>query len=151
MQYLHCLHHAGPLCGCCEDLNLCIYACMCPCVLYGRMAQVLYPNLSNAASSNPGWWSTMYIIRKCFGSTASLTAALRDQIQELQGSAQHKRCCSNFCLHVWCQTCAVIQVIQCNSMTLLCRLLPHSNMMLQHLPCFHVQRLTHDSTHLVLR
>eukprot|EP00953_Heterococcus_sp_UTEX-ZZ885_P011849 6842-Heterococcus_DN1.PRE.4 len=84
------------LCGCCEDRNLCIYACMCPCVLYGRMAQVLYPNLSSAASSSPGWWSTLYIMRKCFGSTATLTAALRDQIQELQGTTHQKRCCSNF-------------------------------------------------------
>ncbi|XP_073138894.1 protein PLANT CADMIUM RESISTANCE 11-like [Henckelia pumila] len=91
------------LCDCCEDISTCCLTCWCPCITFGRIAEVV-----DRGSTSCGVSGALYSLILCVCGCSCLyscfyRAKLRGQYF-LEESP-----CADCCVHMCCEMCALCQ------------------------------------------
>ncbi|KAF8723699.1 hypothetical protein HU200_021662 [Digitaria exilis] len=90
------------LCSCFEDVSTCCLTCWCPCVTFGRVAEIVDRGSTSCFMNGTLYFLLLYIgcpwVYSC-----SKRSSMRAQYN-LQESP-----CLDCCVHFWCDTCALCQ------------------------------------------
>ncbi|KAL8035217.1 hypothetical protein ABFX02_12G082900 [Erythranthe guttata] len=91
------------LCDCCDNLSICCLTCWCPCIAFGRIAEIV-----DRGSTSCGVSGALYSMITCMGGwcwvySCMYRSKMRGQyfLEEKPGTD----CCVHFC----CETCALCQ------------------------------------------
>ncbi|CAO2825447.1 unnamed protein product [Amaranthus hypochondriacus] len=91
------------LCDCCNDCSGCCLAFCCPCVSFGRMAEILDQGSVSCCTAG-----TFYLILATFvGFQWLYTCTYRGKMKALFGFP--KSTCDDCCAHFFCHCCALAQ------------------------------------------
>ncbi|CAL5043385.1 unnamed protein product [Urochloa decumbens] len=86
------------LCSCFGDVGTCCLTCWCPCVTFGRVAEVVDKGSTMLHERDTVFSATVHRLYTC-----SKRSSMRAQYN-LQESP-----CLDCCVHFWCDTCALCQ------------------------------------------
>ncbi|KAL8167239.1 LOW QUALITY PROTEIN: hypothetical protein V2J09_008738 [Rumex salicifolius] len=91
------------LCDCCEDIHSCCMTCCCPCITFGRIAEIV-----DRGSTSCGISGSLYMMMMCLMGcpwiySCSYRTKLRGQYALAEGP------CSDCCVHCCCGPCALCQ------------------------------------------
>uniref|UniRef100_A0A6N2MXL7 Uncharacterized protein n=1 Tax=Salix viminalis TaxID=40686 RepID=A0A6N2MXL7_SALVM len=91
------------LCDCFSDLNSCCLTCWCPCVAFGRIAEIV-----DRGSTSCGMSGTLYTLILCLtGCSCFYSCFYRSKLRGqffLEESP-----CTDCCVHCFCEECALCQ------------------------------------------
>ncbi|GMH23329.1 hypothetical protein Nepgr_025172 [Nepenthes gracilis] len=91
------------LCDCCSDVPLCCLTCWCPCITFGRIAEI-----ADKGTSSCGVSGALYaLILALTGCQFIYSCTYRSKIKQQYGIPASS--CGDFCIHCWCECCAMIQ------------------------------------------
>ena len=91
------------LCDCFEDVSNCCLTFWCPCITFGRIAEIVDKGATSCGASGALYTLIACVIGcPCFYS-CFYRAKMRQQYS-LEDSA-----CGDCCLHCWCESCALCQ------------------------------------------
>ncbi|XP_068659691.1 protein PLANT CADMIUM RESISTANCE 2-like [Aristolochia californica] len=91
------------LCDCLDDVSNCCITCWCPCITFGRMAEIIDRGSTSCGVSGALYTLILFVtgcscIYSCF-----YRAKLRRQY------ALHETPCNDFLVHCCCESCALCQ------------------------------------------
>ncbi|KAJ6772035.1 DUF614 FAMILY PROTEIN-RELATED [Salix koriyanagi] len=91
------------LCDCFSDLNSCCLTCWCPCIAFGRIAEIV-----DRGSTSCGMSGTLYTLILCLtGCSCFYSCFYRSKLRGqffLEESP-----CTDCCVHCFCEECALCQ------------------------------------------
>ncbi|KAK9091502.1 hypothetical protein Sjap_024679 [Stephania japonica] len=91
------------LCDCFDDVHNCCITCWCPCITFGRIAEII-----DRGSSSCGTSGVLYTLMICVtGCPCFFTCFYRSKMRQ-----QHllkPDPCWDCCVHCWCEGCALCQ------------------------------------------
>ncbi|CAA2974048.1 PLANT CADMIUM RESISTANCE 2-like [Olea europaea subsp. europaea] len=91
------------LCHCCHDLSSCCLTCWCPCVTFGRIAEIV-----DRGSTSCGVSGVLYSIMLCLTGCSCLYSCFYRS--KLRGQYfLDESPCTDCCVHCCCETCALCQ------------------------------------------
>ncbi|KAK9105939.1 hypothetical protein Scep_022783 [Stephania cephalantha] len=93
------------LCDCNEDTGNCFLTCFCPCISFGRIAEI-----ADEGSFSCGACCALYVLVHLL--TSRLGAVLLSCVYRRKLKKQYNlegNDCTDFCLHLWCSPCATCQ------------------------------------------
>ncbi|VVA94503.1 unnamed protein product [Arabis nemorensis] len=93
------------LCECWMDINSCCLTCWCPCVAFGRIAEIV-----DRGSTSCGMSGAMYMVIMML--TGFAGSSLYSCFYRTKLRAQHnlkERPCCDCCVHFCCEPCALCQ------------------------------------------
>ncbi|KAF3787890.1 PLANT CADMIUM RESISTANCE 2 protein [Nymphaea thermarum] len=91
------------LCDCFDDCENCCVTCWCPCITFGRIAEIV-----DRGSTSCGVSSSLYfLISYLTGCGCLLSCAYRSRLRSQYGL--HEKPCNDCCVHFWCEACALCQ------------------------------------------
>ncbi|KAK9934783.1 hypothetical protein M0R45_021913 [Rubus argutus] len=100
-------HYPAPwstgLCDCCDDLSSCCLTCWCPCVTFGRIAEIV-----DRGSSSCGVSGTLYGLMLCVMGCSCLYSCFYRSKLRGQYFLEEKPC-ADCCVHFCCEECALCQ------------------------------------------
>ncbi|KAK9742486.1 hypothetical protein RND81_03G176500 [Saponaria officinalis] len=91
------------LCDCFSDAGLCCLTCCCPCITFGRIAEIV-----DKGSSSCGVSGALYAL--IMGFTACqwvYSCTYRAKLKAQYG--MQESCLNDCCTHFWCEPCALCQ------------------------------------------
>ncbi|XP_022150496.1 protein PLANT CADMIUM RESISTANCE 11 [Momordica charantia] len=91
------------LCDCCNDISICCLTCWCPCISFGRIAEIL-----DRGSPSCGVSGTLYLVILSLSGWSCLYTCLYRSKLRGQFSLEETPC-SDCCVHCFCQQCALCQ------------------------------------------
>ncbi|KAL2896451.1 Protein PLANT CADMIUM RESISTANCE 2 [Bienertia sinuspersici] len=91
------------LCDCFSDIPLCCLTCWCPCITFGRIAEIV-----DQGSSSCGVSGALYSLIMVFaGCQWIYSCTYRSKMKAQYGMPEST--CGDCCTHFWCETCALCQ------------------------------------------
>ncbi|XP_007046275.2 PREDICTED: protein PLANT CADMIUM RESISTANCE 11 [Theobroma cacao] len=91
------------LCDCCDDCNSCCLTCWCPCVTFGRIAEIV-----DRGSTSCGVSGALYMLILCVTGCSCLYSCFYRS--KLRGQYFLKESpCTDCCIHCCCEECALCQ------------------------------------------
>ncbi|CAN0870571.1 Protein PLANT CADMIUM RESISTANCE 2 [Linum grandiflorum] len=91
------------LCDCCHDCSSCCLTVWCPCVTFGRIAEIV-----DQGSSSCGLSGTVYVLMMwMFGCACIFSCFYRSKMRG-QFHLEEKPC-ADCCVHLFCEGCALCQ------------------------------------------
>ncbi|OAY65757.1 cell number regulator 2-like [Ananas comosus] len=91
------------LCDCCDDVGNCCMTCFCPCVTFGKIAEIV-----DKGSSSCGTSGALYTLIMCVtGCQCLYSCFYRSKMRALY--SLQKRPCGDCCVHCFCEQCALCQ------------------------------------------
>uniref|UniRef100_A0A803LKN4 Uncharacterized protein n=2 Tax=Chenopodium quinoa TaxID=63459 RepID=A0A803LKN4_CHEQI len=91
------------LCDCLSDIPLCCLTCWCPCITFGRIAEIV-----DKGSSSCGVSGALYsLIMVVAGCQWIYSCSYRSKMKKQYGIPEN--CCADCCTHFWCESCALCQ------------------------------------------
>ncbi|KAF6152719.1 hypothetical protein GIB67_021379 [Kingdonia uniflora] len=91
------------LCGCFEDVSTCCLTCWCPCVTFGRIAEIV-----DRGSTSCGVSGTLYTMIMCLTGCSCLYSCFYRS--KLRGQFYLEESpCTDCCVHCCCEACALGQ------------------------------------------
>ncbi|KAI4339443.1 hypothetical protein MLD38_024388 [Melastoma candidum] len=91
------------LCDCCEDLDSCCLTCWCPCIAFGRIAEMV-----DRGSTSCGVSGAVYGLILCMSGCGCLYSCFYRT--KLRGQYFLKKSpCGDCCVHCCCEGCALCQ------------------------------------------
>ncbi|KAF8033107.1 hypothetical protein BT93_D1874 [Corymbia citriodora subsp. variegata] len=91
------------LCNCCDDFSSCCLTCWCPCITFGRIAEMV-----DRGSTSCGVSSALYALMMCVtGCPCMYSCCYRSKLRG-QYFLQ-ERPCTDCCVHFCCEECALCQ------------------------------------------
>ncbi|CAN8236119.1 unnamed protein product [Cochlearia groenlandica] len=98
-------HWSTGLCGCCTDINSCCLTCFCPCIAFGRIAEIV-----DRGSTSCGVSGSMYMFIFMFTGFCGSSLYSCFYRTKLRGQYNLKeRPCCDCCVHFCCEPCALCQ------------------------------------------
>ncbi|GMH23335.1 hypothetical protein Nepgr_025178 [Nepenthes gracilis] len=91
------------LCGCCSDVPLCCLTCWCPCIAFGRIAEIVDKGTSSCGMSGALYALLMSLV----GCQWIYSCTYRTKIKQQYGIPANT--CSDCCVHWCCESCALAQ------------------------------------------
>ncbi|XP_004298294.1 PREDICTED: protein PLANT CADMIUM RESISTANCE 11-like [Fragaria vesca subsp. vesca] len=91
------------LCDCCEDLSSCCLTCWCPCITFGRIAEIV-----DRGSTSCGVSGTLYGLMMCLMGCSCLYSCFYRTRLRGQYFLEEKPC-ADCCVHFCCEECALCQ------------------------------------------
>ncbi|KAM5567674.1 protein PLANT CADMIUM RESISTANCE 11-like [Rosa sericea] len=91
------------LCDCCDDLSSCSLTCWCPCITFGRIAEIV-----DRGSSSCGVSGTLYSLMLCLMGCSCLYSCFYRSRLRGQYFLEEKPC-ADCCVHFCCEVCALCQ------------------------------------------
>ncbi|XP_058193953.1 protein PLANT CADMIUM RESISTANCE 11 [Rhododendron vialii] len=100
-------HVPGPwstgLCGCCEDVGSCCLTCWCPCVAFGRIAEIV-----DRGSTSCGVSGAIYLLMmSATGCSCLYSCFYRSKLRGQYFLDESP--CADCCVHCCCEECALCQ------------------------------------------
>ncbi|KAL1551240.1 Protein PLANT CADMIUM RESISTANCE 11 [Salvia divinorum] len=101
-------HHAlvpwsTGLCDCCDNVNICCLTCCCPCVAFGRIAEIV-----DRGSTSCGVSGALYSMIFCMSGCSCLYSCFYRS--KLRGQYfLEEQPCTDCCVHWCCETCSLCQ------------------------------------------
>ncbi|GMH23333.1 hypothetical protein Nepgr_025176 [Nepenthes gracilis] len=93
------------LCDCCFDVPLCCLTCFCPCITFGRIAEITDKGTSSCAGSG-ALYTLILALTGCLCQCV-YSCTYRSKIKNQYGIPAS--CCGDSCIHCWCECCALTQ------------------------------------------
>lgn len=91
------------LCACSDDCGLCCLTCWCPCITFGRIAEIV-----DRGATSCGVAGTIYTLLACFtGCHWIYSCTYRSRMRAQLGLPE--ACCCDCCVHFCCEPCALSQ------------------------------------------
>ncbi|KAK2635841.1 hypothetical protein Ddye_030633 [Dipteronia dyeriana] len=91
------------LCDCCDDVNTCCLTCWCPCITFGRIAEIV-----DRGSTSCGVSGALYTLILCLTGCSCLYSCFYRS--KLRGQYfLEERPCTDCCIHCCCEGCALCQ------------------------------------------
>ncbi|KAK9683229.1 hypothetical protein RND81_10G125200, partial [Saponaria officinalis] len=93
------------LCDCFSDCSLCCLTCWCPCITFGRIAEIV-----DRGSSSCGVSGALYTLLMLFTACHCqwiYSCTYRSKLKALYGMPEN--CCGDCCAHLFCGPCALCQ------------------------------------------
>ncbi|KAL2546496.1 Protein PLANT CADMIUM RESISTANCE 2 [Forsythia ovata] len=91
------------LCHCCHDVSSCCLTCWCPCVTFGRIAEIV-----DRGSTSCGVSGVLYAMMLCLTGCSCLYSCFYRP--KLRGQYfLDESPCTDCCVHCCCETCALCQ------------------------------------------
>ncbi|KAL3654385.1 Protein PLANT CADMIUM RESISTANCE 11 [Castilleja foliolosa] len=91
------------LCNCCDNVSICCLTCWCPCITFGRIAEIV-----DRGSTSCGVSGALYSMIMCVSGCACLYSCFYRS--KLRGQYfLEERPCTDCCVHFCCETCALCQ------------------------------------------
>ncbi|XP_010666623.2 protein PLANT CADMIUM RESISTANCE 2-like [Beta vulgaris subsp. vulgaris] len=91
------------LCDCFSDASLCCMTCWCPCITFGRIAEIV-----DRGSSSCGVSGALYaLIFGLTGCQCVYSCAYRSKMKAQFNMPENN--CEDCCIHFWCEFCALCQ------------------------------------------
>ncbi|KAM1722244.1 hypothetical protein ACFX11_020990 [Malus domestica] len=91
------------LCNCCGDVSSCCLTCWCPCVTFGRIAEIV-----DRESTPCGVSGTLYSLMMCLMGCSCLYSCFYRTKLRGQYFLEEKPC-TDCCVHFCCEACALCQ------------------------------------------
>ncbi|XXG81539.1 hypothetical protein AAC387_Pa09g2147 [Persea americana] len=91
------------LCDCCQDVGNCCLTYWCPCITFGRIADIVDRGSSSCGSAGARYMS----LWMAFGTPSVYSCSYRTKLRaqfNLQGNQ-----CTDCLIHCFCETCALCQ------------------------------------------
>ncbi|KAF5179037.1 Plant cadmium resistance [Thalictrum thalictroides] len=99
----HPVPWSSGLCSCFDDIHTCCLTCWCPCITFGRIAEIADRGTVSCEVS-----AALYTLILCLTGCSCLYSCLyRSKLRgeySLEGSS-----CTDFCLHCCCEECSLCQ------------------------------------------
>ncbi|KAK9116091.1 hypothetical protein Sjap_015038 [Stephania japonica] len=93
------------LCDCCSDISSCCLTCWCPCVTFGRIAEIV-----DRGSTSCGVSGALYTLILCVTGCACMYSCFYRSKLRGQYFLEEGPCtCTDCCLHCCCEECALCQ------------------------------------------
>ncbi|OWM67816.1 protein PLANT CADMIUM RESISTANCE 3-like [Punica granatum] len=89
--------------GCCSDINICCLSCWCPCILFGRIVDIV--DKGNTSSTASGAIYT--VIASLLGCGCLYSYRYRAKMREQFHLKESP--CGDCCVHFCCENCALAQ------------------------------------------
>ncbi|KAL9271243.1 Cell number regulator 10-like protein [Drosera capensis] len=91
------------LLDCCSDVPHCCLTCWCPCITFGRIAEIV-----NRGTTSCGVSGALYSVLCCLvGCQWVYTCTYRSKLRQQYGLPAGN--CNDCCTHFWCEPCALCQ------------------------------------------
>ncbi|XP_058009908.1 cell number regulator 2 isoform X1 [Hevea brasiliensis] len=90
------------LCGCCEDPSNCLVTTFCPCITFGRNAEIIDKNAVSCACSG-----LVFMVLSYVGVPCLYSFTYRSKLRGQHSLPEHP--CADCCVHCWCLHCALCQ------------------------------------------
>ncbi|GAY47018.1 cell number regulator 2 [Citrus sinensis] len=91
------------LCDCCDDVSSCCLTCWCPCVAFGRIAEIV-----DRGSTSCGVSGSLYAIILCLTGCSCLYSCFYRS--KLRGQYfLEESPCTDCCIHCCCEECSLCQ------------------------------------------
>ncbi|GFP94593.1 protein plant cadmium resistance 2 [Phtheirospermum japonicum] len=91
------------LCDCCDNVSICCLTCWCPCITFGRIAEIV-----DRGSTSCGVSGALYSMILCVSGCSCLYSCFYRS--KLRGQYfLEERPCTDCCVHLCCETCALCQ------------------------------------------
>ncbi|PON59531.1 PLAC8 motif-containing protein [Parasponia andersonii] len=91
------------LCDCFDDVSTCCLTCWCPCVTFGRIAEIV-----DQGSTSCGMSGLLYTLIMCVSGYSCLYSCFYRS--KLRGQYfLEERPCTDCCVHCWCEGCSLCQ------------------------------------------
>ncbi|KAF5727761.1 hypothetical protein HS088_TW22G01458 [Tripterygium wilfordii] len=91
------------LCDCCDDVNSCCLTCWCPCVTFGRIAEMV-----DRGSTSCGVSAMLYTLIMCMTGCSCLYSCFYRS--KLRGQYfLEESPCTDCCIHCCCEECSLCQ------------------------------------------
>ncbi|XP_028101975.1 protein PLANT CADMIUM RESISTANCE 3-like, partial [Camellia sinensis] len=91
------------LCDCCDDFTSCCLTCWCPCVTFGRIAEIV-----DRGSTSCGVSGALYALMLCVSGCSCLYSCFYRS--KLRGQYfLDESPCTDCCIHCCCEECALCQ------------------------------------------
>ncbi|XP_021910199.1 protein PLANT CADMIUM RESISTANCE 11-like [Carica papaya] len=103
-------HQDGPLpwstdlCDCCLDFSSCCLTCWCPCIAFGRIAEIV-----DRGSTSCGVSGALYTLLLCMTGCSCLYSCFYRSKLRGQYFLEESVCCTDCCIHFCCEQCALCQ------------------------------------------
>ncbi|BBN05533.1 hypothetical protein MPTK1_3g13930 [Marchantia polymorpha subsp. ruderalis] len=95
---------ATGICGCLQDMRSCCCGWCCPCVLVGRIVEII----DQGATSNKAGCCTFCLLASCTGFACFYTFGYRAKLRAKYGLPAEP--CADLCTDCFCLTCSICQV-----------------------------------------
>ncbi|XP_059455054.1 cell number regulator 2-like [Corylus avellana] len=90
------------LCDCFQDSSNCCVTCCCPCITFGRVAEIVDRGQTTCASGGLTYYALAHL-----GCACLYTCTYRPKLRALYSLPEDP--CGDCCVHFWCTTCALCQ------------------------------------------
>ncbi|XP_031491234.1 protein PLANT CADMIUM RESISTANCE 3-like [Nymphaea colorata] len=91
------------LCDCCDDCNNCCLGCICPCVVFGQIAEIVDKGSSSCATSG-----ALYSLINCFMGMGCLYSCFYRSKMRAHFNLEESPC-PDWIVHCCCESCALCQ------------------------------------------
>ncbi|XP_020109195.1 cell number regulator 2-like [Ananas comosus] len=91
------------LCGCCEDCSNCCVTCFCPCITFGKIAEIVDRGSTSCATSAFLYGLVMYLT----GCGCLFSCSYRSKMRAQYSLRESP--CSDCCVHFCCEHLALCQ------------------------------------------
>ncbi|KAJ4710031.1 putative Plant cadmium resistance 2 [Melia azedarach] len=96
-------HWSSGLCNCCADCSICCLTCWCPCITFGRIAEIV-----DKGSSSCGVYGALYFVLSLVTGCGCLySCCYRSKMR--QQFMLKKSPCGDCLVHFCCESCALCQ------------------------------------------
>uniref|UniRef100_A0A0E0KRI1 Uncharacterized protein n=1 Tax=Oryza punctata TaxID=4537 RepID=A0A0E0KRI1_ORYPU len=91
------------LCGCCDDVGGCCLTFFCPCIAFGRIAEIVDQGATSCCASG-----TLYmLLATATGFACAYSCCYRSRLRQQYGLEEKP--CGDCCVHWCCHPCALCQ------------------------------------------
>ncbi|XP_059455056.1 cell number regulator 2-like [Corylus avellana] len=90
------------LCDCFQDSSNCCVTCCCPCITFGRVAEIVDRGQTTCACGGLIYYALAHL-----GCACLYTCTYRTKLRALYSLPEDP--CGDCCVHFWCTTCALCQ------------------------------------------
>nr|UYD62623.1 plant cadmium resistance 3 [Sedum plumbizincicola] len=91
------------LCDCSEDVPNCCITCWCPCITFGQISEIVDQGSSSCATNGALYGLLTYLT----GCGCLFSCYYRSKMRRQYHLQDNS--CGDFCLHCWCESCALCQ------------------------------------------
>lgn len=91
------------LCDCFSDCSLCCLTCWCPCITFGRIAEIVDQGSSSCEVSG----ALYVLLAAVVGCQWIYSCTYRSKLKAQYGMPES--CFGDCCTHFWCESCALCQ------------------------------------------